>query len=385
MARQIVVDVVGDSSKFSKATDQAVTKATGLTSNLKNVGKGMVIGAGIGAFNLLTSAIDGAIGMAAAARKAFQDDQVSQELLAQSLKNNIPNWSGNTAGAEAFAGAQGRLGFADDEVRASLGMLVGTTHDLNEAQKLSALAMDVARAKGIDLATATTIVQKASEGNGKALKSMGVDIGGAKTATELLAAVTQNASGAAEKFATTSAGKEAASQVKVGEAMERVGAIVDKVATVAIPILADAFEAVIGVVERVIEIATPIVALFTRIFSGIGGVVRGAMNGVIDLINNVIDAINGIQVHIHTGPVNIDFDGLNIGHLPRLHLGGVVPGVAGSEVPVVLQAGEVVTPRGGGGPGAGVTVVIQGNVYGGPAGLDELADALMRRMRLTAV
>lgn len=382
MTRQIVVDVVGDSSKFSAATDQAVSKAGKLDGGLKGLGKGMVLGAGIGAFNLLTGAIDGSIGMLFDARKAFQEDQVSQEQLANSLKNNIPNWDGNTAGVEAYASAQGRLGFSDDAVRASIGQLVGVTHDLTEAQNLNSIAQDLARAKGIDLAQATDIITKAAQGNGKALKAMGVDIGGAKTATELLAAVTKNASGAAETFAATSAGKEAASQVKVGEAMERVGKIVDKVASVALPILADAFEVVVGVVEKVVEIAGPLVDFFTRIFSGIGGVVKGAVNGIIDLINNVIDAINGIQVHIHAGPINIDFNGLNIGHLPRLHMGGIVPGPTGSEVPVILQAGEMVSPIGAP-AGGGITLVIQGPIYGGPAGLDQLADELFRRLRLT--
>lgn len=381
MTRQIVVDVVGDSSKFSRATDEAVSKAGKLDGGLKNLGKGMVLGAGIKAFDLLTGAIDGSIGMLFDAQKAFQEDQVSQEQLANSLKNNIPNWDGNTAGVEAYAAAQGRLGFADDEVRASIGQLVGVTHDLTEAQNLNSLAQDLARAKGIDLAQATDIITKAHEGNGRALKAMGIDIGGAKTATELLAAVTKNANGAAETFAATSAGKTRASQVKVGEAMERVGAIVDKVASVALPILADAFEAVVGVVEKVIDVAAPLVGFFVRIFQGVGGAVRTAMNGVIGIVNHIIDAVNGIQVHIHVGPVNLDWDGLNIGHLPRLHLGGVVPGVVGSEVPVMLQAGELVTPAGQAAPGAGVTVVVNGNIYG-PSGVDELADMLAIRLRL---
>jgi len=385
MTRQIVVDVVGDSTKFSKATDSAVAKAGKLEGGLKGIGKGMVVGAGIGAFSLLSSAIDGSIAMLGDARKAFQEDQVSQETLALALKNNIPNWDGNTAGAEAYAGAQGRLGFADDAVRASIGQLVGITHDLTEAQNLNGLAQDLARAKSIDLAQATDIITKAAQGNGKALKAMGVDVGNAKTKTELLAAVTKNASGAAEKFAATSAGKEAASQVKVGEARERVGKIVDSVASVALPILADAFEVVVAVIEKVVEIAGPVQDLLIKIFGTIGGIVKRAMNGVIDLINNVIDAINGIQIHIHAGPVNVDFDGLNIGHLPRLHLGGVVPGVTGSEVPVILQAGEMVTPRGGAGQGGGgLTLVVNGNVYGGPAGLDELTDQIVWRLRLVA-
>lgn len=432
-------ELVGDATKSHAAIASVDAKAQGLTGRLQGVGKGMVVGAGIGAFNLLTGAIDTVIGKLGEARQAFLDDEVSQTLLAQSLKNNIPNWDGNIAGAEQYAAAQARLGFTDDAVRESLGKLVGVTHDLSEAQQLNSLAQELARAKNIDLAAATDIVSKAHEGNGKALKGLSIDIAGAKTGAELLDAIQKNVKGSAEEWANTSTGKTAVSQVKVGEAMEKVGKIIDKVATVVLPILADAFSTVVDIIGNVIDAVAPLITeiskrlqpvlqaigpiattvfgvigtavgvlgtvfgtvfgaigkgidalgkvfqnmadLVRSVFGSIAGFVKAPINFVIGLINNVIDAINGIQVHIHVGPVDLDWNGLNIGHLPKLHMGGIVPGAIGSEVPIMALGGERVSPIGGGGGGdVNITVNINGGLIDGPT-IDTLTRALTQRLR----
>lgn len=259
MTRQIVVDIVGDSSKFTKATTEAVKGSTTLTGKLQGVGKGMVIGAGIGAFNLLTGAVSLAIGKLDEAHTAFLQDETSQKLLGQALKNNIPNWDGNTKGVEEYAAAQGRLGFTDDEVRTSIGQLVGVTHDLTTAQELNTIAQDLARAKGIDLATATDIVTKAHEGNGKALKGLGIDIGTATTGADLLKAAQDNVNGSAETWAATNEGKLAVSNVKVGEAMEKVGGIIDKVSQVVAPFVADVLTGLVTVLEDVWTAIQPVI------------------------------------------------------------------------------------------------------------------------------
>lgn len=437
---QVKWELVGDATKSHAAIAGVDAKAQGLTGRLQGVGKGMVIGAGIQAFNILTGSIDMVIGKLGEARQAFLDDEVSQTLLAQSLKNNIPNWDGNIKGAEDYASAQARLGFTDDAVRESLGKLVGVTHDLSEAQTLNTLAEELARAKNIDLAQATDIVSKAHEGNGKALKGLSIDIAGAKTGAELLDAIQKNVKGSAEEWAKTSEGKTAVSQVKVGEAMEKVGKIIDRVATVVLPVLADAFSTVVDIIGNVIDAISPLITwiaarlqpvikaigpiattvfgaigtavgvlgtvfgtvfgavgtaigalsgVFSRfadlvrtVFGAIAGFVKAPINFVIGLINNVIDAINGIQVHIHVGPVDLDWNGLNIGHLPKLHMGGIVPGAMGSEVPIMALAGEHVSRIGEGG-GTTVNIFID-KVIGtdGPV-LDELARTLAQRLRMS--
>lgn len=295
---QIVVAIAGDSSKFSKATGEAIQKAQGLTGKLQGIGKGMVLGAGIGAFNLLTGAVSTAIGKLGEAHEAFLADQVSQEQLGQALRNNIPGWDGNTAGAEKFAASVAALGFTDDETRESLSQLVGVTHDLDQAQQLSSLAMDLARAKGIDLATATDIVTKAHEGNGRALKGLGIDIGGATTAAGFLDAIQKNVKGSAETWAATNEGKLAVSNVKVGEAMERVGAIVDKVSQVVIPIFAEALTRAVTGLEMVAKAVGPVVSAIastlTPVIQKLGPLFQSTFAAISAVVQSVVKVLSGI-------------------------------------------------------------------------------------------
>lgn len=390
--REISIKINGDASNFSSAVNGAADKAQGLGDRLRNVGKGMVIGAGIGAFNLLNDAVSFGIGQIGAMDEKYKTFQASQTRLGVALKNNIPNWNGNTDAAFRFADAQKQLGFNATEVLDAQGQLIGVTHDLAEAQSLVGLAEDLARSKGIDLATATDIVTKAHEGNGRALKGLGIDIGGATTASELLAAVTQNVTTTAEAYAQTSEGKTAVANSKVEASMVKIGAVIDKVAVIVLPALAAAFEYVAGVVEAVFPVISTVVGKVVGVIVGAAGIIgaiwngvtsgiKAAINFVINTVNGAIRAINGIQVHIAVGPVKYDFNGLNLKTIPRLHFGGIVPGTAGSDVLTMLQAGERVTPAGGG--GGNVTVYVQGPVYGDD--IDQLADKIAMRLRLAGV
>lgn len=319
MGRQVVVDIVGDESRFTRATSNAINQTSTLGGRLSTVGKGIALGAGIGAFNLLTGAISAGVGALGEARDAFLADEVSQQRLATALKNNIPNWDGNTAGAEKFAGAQMALGFADDEVRDSLGKLVGVTHDVTRAQELSSLAMDLARAKNISLEQATSIVTKAHLGNGKALKSLGIDAAGATDAAGFLDAIQKNVAGSAKEWAATNEGKLAASNVKVGEAMEKVGGIVTKVAAVAVPLLADALETAIDAFTHVAAAVEPVVRaiianlqpaiqklgpVFTTVMAGIRTAIT-ALQPIIQALGNLFGAVFGAIQNIVRAAVTV--------------------------------------------------------------------------------
>ena len=293
MAREIIVSIVADSSKFTKATTDAVNSA-GLG------GKAIAAGVAVGtaAYNVMATAVGMAIGKLGEAHQAYLDDQAGQVMLAQALQNNVPNWDGSAVGAEKYAASLGRLGFTDNDVRASLAQLVGVTHDLTAAQELTTMAADLARAKDIDLATATDIVTKAHEGNGKALKALGVDVGGAKTGAEMLTAIMLNANGAAETWAASNKGKLAVSNVKVQESMEKVGAIIDRVSQVIIPILADAFSGIVDVLGKVWDAIQPVITTITDalqpVFVALGTVIGRVWDGIVAATKTAADIVNGI-------------------------------------------------------------------------------------------
>ncbi|MGD0862513.1 MAG: hypothetical protein ABSA21_07095 [Candidatus Limnocylindrales bacterium] len=245
--------------KMGKSFDEA----SGHVSKFGGIMSGIAVGAGIAAFNAIEGAAGKLIGVLEDSEKAYQDAQVSTAQLGTALKNNVPAAQDNIDAINAQISANLKYGFSADDQRSSMALLVGVTHNVSQAQKDQAEAMDLARLKGIDLGSATTIVMKAQEGNTGALKKLGIvvapvttamdkltashkhatpeQIKAAKaadlqaTATAALGVIQQAAGGQAKAYADTSAGKLAAAHAKVTEAMVKLGAITDKIVQAVLP------------------------------------------------------------------------------------------------------------------------------------------------------
>lgn len=108
----------------------------------------------------------------------------------------------------------------------------------------------------------------------------------------------------------------------------------------------------------------------SRIGAALGGLASAAKNVFKGAVNGVVDGLNWFLDHSINWLINKvnDISGIigipaipTIPHIPRMHTGGVVSGMLGSEQLRVLQAGERVVPRGQGGSG-GTSVVFGGNV-----------------------
>jgi len=205
--------------------------------------KGFAIGVGAG----VTTAALGLMGQAASkvtdilgdAVDAAVEEEASVAKLGASLKANIPAWDGNTAAIEKVLSARMALGFADDDQRESLALLVATTHDATRALEIQRVAMDLARFKRIDLSAATLALIKVENGQFTGLKRLGIALKDGATSTEALAAVQRVAAGQAETYASINKGKLEVSQVKLGETMERLGGIIMPVVVEAMGAAAD--------------------------------------------------------------------------------------------------------------------------------------------------
>jgi hypothetical protein len=422
MTRQLTIEIDGDASGFRRAAGETTTAAGGMDRGLRNsaVG-GAVAGLAMGGVTMAVGFVTDAL---AGAAEAAREDTASQDRLALALENTGRAQSVSTDQIEAAISANQAKGVADDEQREGISAFLDLTKDATTAMELNQAAVELAAAKGIAYADAQAMILSAASGRTAALEKAGVAVAADASAAEIAAAVNAQYAGSLDAVALTQGGKAAIANQRMGEAMERLGKIVNKVAEVVMPALADvmtfvmdnvvpplskAFEIagpVIGkvfgavaayikgflhVVGNVLDVVVPIVSRLVSIFrglgemvgtvfGGIGGAVRSGLNGVIGIVNGIIRAINAIQVHIHVGPVNLDWNGLNLGYIPRMHAGGIVPGAPGSEVLTILQAGERVTPAGRGG-GAAVIINIE-NYTGSDADIDRLADRMAMRLRL---
>jgi hypothetical protein len=161
--------------------------------------------------------------------KAAIEDEKAQVKLAQTLEN--------TTGAtrEQIRAVEDQIlkmslatGVADDKLRPSFEKLVRATNDVETAQKLQTLALDIAAGSGKDLETVSVALAKAYDGNNTSLQRLGVGLSAAELKSMSFDDVTKSLAetfgGQASVQADTFSGKMARMQVAFDEAKESVGA-----------------------------------------------------------------------------------------------------------------------------------------------------------------
>ena len=313
-------------------------------SKFGSIMSGMAVGAGIALTNLATDGIGKIVGVLGDSEKAYQDAAVSTAQFNTALKNNIPGINdqkqalGDTSDAmQSVMEDNLKYGFSMDDQRSTMALLVGVTKDGDQALADSAEAMDLARLKGIDLASATSIVMKAQEGNTGALKKLGIIVAPVTTAmdkltatnkkatdaqkavakaadlqateTASLAAIQKMAGGQAEAYANTSAGKLAAAHAKVTEAEVKLGAITDQIVQAVMPGLADAFENIMDAVGPVLQqlgqdmpgVISTVNAAIGTLSNALSPIVKVFAADIPGAINTVKAAISGLLPSFGSG------------------------------------------------------------------------------------
>lgn len=180
--------------------------------------------------------------------KAATEDQKSQALLANSLRNTVGATDASIAATEAWiTTTQAAFGVADDQLRPALARLAAVSGSVTKAQTLMGVAMDIAAARNIDVEQASALVAKAYGGNIGALKKLFPQISAAtvksKDFAKALKEISGETKGAAAAAANTFAGQMERIKLAFGEASESLGykllpqvkAFADLIITKAIP------------------------------------------------------------------------------------------------------------------------------------------------------
>jgi phage-related protein len=160
---------VGSTESFESALGRASTATSSFGSKLAGLAKtALLVGgaAGVGAV---------AVGLEKSVKAAI-DAQSSTARLDQAFKNvglSAVASSGQIDQAEASAR---KLGFADNDVRTSLGSLLTATGDVGKSMSDLAVAQDIARFKGVGLNDATKMLTMAMTGSQRAAKQLGITV-----------------------------------------------------------------------------------------------------------------------------------------------------------------------------------------------------------------
>lgn len=109
-----------------------------------------------------------------------------------------------------------------------------------------------------------------------------------------------------------------------------------------------AFEGVVTIVQGVYDLVSPIIEEIGDLFSGMADIATGAFEGVVDALkaawNGIAnvwnDTVGAISIEVPGWVPGVGGKGFSMPDLPVLHSGGIVPGYAGEDVPIIAQAGE---------------------------------------------
>lgn len=161
--------------------------------------------------------------------------------LQKQLKGTVGGLEGLKNMADKAGQSAVKLGFDDEVASRSFAKLFAVTKDTTQANKEMALAMDLARYKGISLEDATQKLIMVHSGATKELKSLGISVTEGATAMENLDSITKQVTGSSETYAKTTAGAMEVLDVQMGNLSETIGAqlapVLGQVLTAITPVL----------------------------------------------------------------------------------------------------------------------------------------------------
>jgi hypothetical protein len=278
--RALTLKLLADVDNFTKNLDKADKDVSGFGDKVTKFGK--VAGLAFAAAGAAAVAYAGKLAIDGV--KSAIEDEAAQAKLASTLRNVTQATDDQIKSTEEFI-LQTSLatGVADDELRPSLDRLTRATKDVDKAQQLQNLALDIAAGSGKSLQAVTESLSKAQEGNLAGLSRLGVGITKAELATLSFDEITAKLSGTfanqASKQAETFQGKMARLQVAFNEAKETVGSYI--------------LDAVTPMVDLIVKKVIPAVQTF---IDSIGG--EKGLNGA---FSNYIDAAKRIFIPILDG------------------------------------------------------------------------------------
>ena len=244
--------------------------------NLGKLGKGFDVVKGAAA-GLVGSAV---VGFLSDSARAAADSEVIMGRLQIAVDNTGKAFSDlQPALDDAISGAEG-LAFDGEDAAGALTILTNNTGDANKALDLLGLTMDIARGRGVDLATAAAAVGKAADGNVGALSRMGVAVAEGASAQQALASAQATFAGQAEGYASTTQGAFDRLTVTFGNFQESIGGM-------------------LGPAQTLIGILPGLTSGFGLVGSAVGGLSgAGGFAGMVAALNPAVLAIGALAVGI---------------------------------------------------------------------------------------
>lgn len=171
--RTLKLSILADVDDLRKGLNQADNDVSGFGGKLEGFAK--TAGIAFAAAGVAAAAYAGKLAIDGV--KAAIEDEAAQAKLATTLKNVTGATDLQTKQVEAYIlKTELAYGVTDNKLRPSLDRLVRSTKDVEEAQKLQTLALNIAAGTGKDLESVSNALAKAHDGNFASLKRLGVSL-----------------------------------------------------------------------------------------------------------------------------------------------------------------------------------------------------------------
>lgn len=247
-----------DLDELKKGVKSATTEVSSFSDRVTDFGKKAALafaaaGAAAGAY--ATKAIKNAL-----------DDEAAQRKLTETLKASTSATDAQIASVGAWIDKTSiAIGVTDDQLRPAFSRLARSTNDVEEAQKLLNLSLDISAATGKPLEAVANALGKAYDGNATSLGRLGLGLDAnllkSKDTNAIMEQLTRTFGNFAENEAETTAKKFERVKIAIDEAQESIGA------------------ALLPVVERLatflLEVMIPNINLFVAGLTGQDGFVDG--------------------------------------------------------------------------------------------------------------
>jgi hypothetical protein len=168
-SRALTLKLLADTADFQKKLQEGSKDVDSISEKAAEFGKKAaaafaVAGAAIGAF-------------AISAVKAAAEDEAAQLKLAETIRSTTKATDDQIKGVEKYITQTSiAAGITDDQLRPAFSRLVRSTNDVEDAQKLLNLALDLSAATGKPLESVTNALGRAYDGNTTALGKLGLGI-----------------------------------------------------------------------------------------------------------------------------------------------------------------------------------------------------------------
>lgn len=277
--RALTLKLLADVDNFTKNLKSADTEVKTFGDKVGDFGK--KAGLAFAAAGAAAAAYAGKLAIDGV--KAAIEDAAAQQKLAITLKNVTGATEAQISATEDYITKTSiAFGVTDDELRPSIERLARATGDLEKAQKLQTVAIDVAAGSGKSLEAVTNAMAKAAEGNTGALAKLGIGLTAAQLKTMSLDDITAKLADTFENQAAAKAdtfqGKLTRLQIAFDEGKETVGAFI--------------LTAITPLVETIVNKVVPAIQDFTE---NIGDKLQPVLRFIQPILNGLKSAFDSVR------------------------------------------------------------------------------------------